>query len=254
MRISEQVVLVTGSSRGLGLAIARAFCGEGARVVINYVRSKDAAEVASRELQCFAYQADVTNASEVKAMFTAVEKYYGQPITTVVNNALADDFQFNGDARPHLDSISWTSFDRQLQGSVRGALNTTQCAIPGFKLAGFGRIINIGSNLVQNPVVPYHDYTASKAALLAFTRTIAAELGPNIGNVTSNMVTGGLLSTTHASKCTPDSVFEQIKAVTPLRRGTTPEDVAGAVLFFSSPWASAVTGQQLVVDGGLVMS
>lgn len=254
MRLAEQVVLVTGSSRGLGLSVAKAFHAEGAKLVINYIRNEEAAETIAYELDALAYRADVKNDEQVIAMFAAAEGHYGRPITTVVNNALSDNFQFNGDARDHLDAISWTSFDQQLQGALRGALNTTQSAIVGFREMGFGRIINIGSNLVQNPVVPYHDYTASKAALLAYTRTVAAELGPAIGSFTSNMVTTGLLNITDASRCTPDSVFEQIKAATPLRRTTTPEDVAGAVLFFASPWAAAVTGQQLIVDGGLVMS
>jgi 3-oxoacyl-[acyl-carrier protein] reductase len=105
---------------------------------------------------------------------------------------------------------------------------------------------------MQNPVVPYQDYCAAKGALLAFTRSMAAELGPK--GITCNMVTGGLLSTTDASSATPEAVFDQIAAATPLRKVTTPEDLAGAVLFFANPWADAVTGQQIVVDGGLVMS
>ena len=103
---------------------------------------------------------------------------------------------------------------------------------------------------MQNPVVPYHDYTAAKAALLALTRTCAAELGPQ--GITVNMVSGGLLRTTDASAATPAAVFDQIAALTPLRSVTTPAEVADALLFFASPWARAVTGQNLIVDGGLV--
>jgi 3-oxoacyl-[acyl-carrier protein] reductase len=110
--------------------------------------------------------------------------------------------------------------------------------------------VNIGTNLFQNPVVPYHDYTAAKAALLSLTRTLAADLGPD--GVTVNMVSGGLLRTTDASAATPDAVFDLIAASTPLRRVTTREEFADAVLFFASPWARSVTGQNLVVDGGLV--
>ncbi|OQV03186.1 hypothetical protein CLAIMM_08264 [Cladophialophora immunda] len=165
---------------------------------------------------------------------------------------MVGDFAFNGDARPKVSDLTWSNFDSQLQGFLRGALNTTQAALPGFEKLGSGRIINIGSNLFQNPVVPYHDYTAAKGALLAFTRTCAADLGPK--GVTVNMVSGGLLQVTDASASTPKAVFDHIKAVTPLRKVTTPEDLAGAVLFFASPWSGAVTGQQIVVDGGLVMN
>ena len=133
---------------------------------------------------------------------------------------------------------------------MRAALNTTQAALAGMRAQGFGRIVNIGTNLVQNPVVPYHDYTAAKAALLALTRTLAQELGPE--GIMVNMVFGGLLRTTDASAATPAAVFNLIAASTPLRRVTTPAELADAVLFFASPWARAVTGQNLIVDGGLV--
>ena len=123
---------------------------------------------------------------------------------------------------------------------------------PAMAQQKFGRFINIGTNLFQNPVVPYHDYTAIKASLLALTRTTAAELGPH--GITVNMVSGGLLRTTDASAATPDAVFDYIAQSTPLRSVTTPEEMADAVLFFASPWARAVTGQNMVVDGGLVFN
>lgn len=116
--------------------------------------------------------------------------------------------------------------------------------------AGFGRIVNIGTNLFQHPAVPYHDYTAAKAALLSLTCTFADDLGPQA--ITVNMVSGGLLLTTDASAATPETVFEGIAAGTPLRAVTTPDQLADPVVFFASPWARGVTGQNLIVDGGLV--
>lgn len=104
--------------------------------------------------------------------------------------------------------------------------------------------------MCQNPVVPYHDYTAAKAALLSLTRTAAGDLGPS--GITVNMISGGLLRTTDASAATPEAVFDLIASMTPLRSVTTPEEFADAALFFASPWSRAVTGQNLVVDGGLV--
>lgn len=184
-------------------------------------------------------------------MLAAAQEHFGAPVTTVVNNALAN-FSFNGDGRSKPGELDWKEFDAQFSDSVRGALNTIQLALPGMRSVGFGRVVNIGTNLFQNPVVPYHDYTASKAALLALTRTLAVALGPE--NITVNMVSGGLLRTTDASAATPPDVFEYIAASTPLRRVTSPEELADSVLFFSSPWAKCVTGQNLVVDGGLVMN
>ncbi|OZC90431.1 3-oxoacyl-ACP reductase [Rhodococcus sp. 06-412-2C] len=251
MKFDEQTVLITGGGRGLGAAIAAAFAGEGARVVIDYRTSKEAAEALADRLggNAFAVQGDVTDESAVATVFDSAREHFGTPITTVVNNALAD-FSFDGDARPKADTITWDRFDAQLRGSVRAALLTTQAALPGMREAGFGRIINVGTNLFQNPVVPYHDYTASKAALLSLTRTLSADLGAD--NITVNMVSGGLLRTTDASAATPAEVFDFIAASTPLQRVTTPEEFADALLFFASPWARSVTGQNLVVDGGLV--
>lgn len=249
-QLADQIVLVTGAGRGLGAAIARAFAREGARVAINYRRSKDAAEALATELgaRAMAVQADVRNARDVAAMVEAVTAEFGAP-TTLVHNALAD-YSFNGDGRDTLETLTPEALRDQHETAVIGALNLVQAAGPGMEAAGFGRIITIGSNLVQNPVVPYHDYTSAKAALMAFTRTAAAELGPK--GITVNMVSGGLLRSTDASSGTPEAVFDLIAASTPLRRVTTPEEAADAVLVFASPWSRAITGQTLIVDGGLV--
>jgi 3-oxoacyl-[acyl-carrier protein] reductase len=251
VKISDQIVLVTGAGRGLGAAIATAFVREGARVIINYRQSAQAAEALAASLgdRAIAIQADVTDRQTVDQMVAAGTAAFGGTITTVVNNALSD-FSFNGDARERLQTIGWRDFSAQFDVSMRGALNLMQATASAMSDAGFGRIINIGTNLFQNPVVPYHDYTAAKAALLSLTRTAAADLGP-VG-ITVNMLSGGLLRTTDASAATPEAVFELIANMTPLRRVTTPAEFADAVLFFAAPWSRAVTGQNLVVDGGLV--
>ena len=242
MQISEQLVLVTGAGRGLGQHIARAFAAQGARVIVNYHRSEGAARALAIELggQAIALPADVTDRSQVDAMLQHALAHFGQGVTTVVN----------GDARDGAAAIGWPAFQAQFEGSVRGALNTVQAALPGMQARRFGRVINIGTNLFQNPVVPYHDYTAAKAALLALTRTLAGDLGPH--GITVNMLSGGLLRTTDASAATPEAVFDYIAANTPLRSVTTPAEFADTALFFASPWSRAVTGQNLVVDGGLV--
>ncbi|MET9782157.1 3-oxoacyl-ACP reductase [Nocardiopsis alba] len=250
--LDRQVVLVTGGARGLGSHLARAFLREGARVVINHRSSADAArELAETHPDtALAVRADVRDRDQVTAMVEEAESRFGAPVTTVVNNALVD-FSFNGDARPHADTLTWQDLDRQFSGTVQGALNTVQAALPGMRRAGGGRIVNVGTNLFQHPVVPYHDYTAAKAALLSLTRTLAHDLGPD--GITVNMISGGLLRTTDASSATPEEVFDLIASGTPLRRVTTPAEFADTALFFASPWARSVTGQNLVVDGGLVM-
>lgn len=188
---------------------------------------------------------------KVKFLFQEAANYFGKPITTVVNNILPGRFEFNGGQRKTIEEIEYNDFDVHLRGYIQGTLNTTKAALPSFKVAEFGRIINIGSNLVHNPVVPYLDYTTGKAALLGLTRTLAKDLGQH--GITVNLVSGGLLRTTDASAATPESVFDAVAGSTPLGKCTTPEEVADAVLFFASPWGRGVTGQELVVDGGLVM-
>lgn len=251
MQLSDQLVLITGAGRGLGAALARAFVREGASVIVNFCSSRDAANALANELgpRALALQADVRDRQQVDAMIATAGAHFGRPLSTVVNNALVG-FSFNGDGRAKADSIRWQDFNQQFEGSVRAALNTVQAALPSMRTQKFGRIINVGTNLFQNPVVPYHDYTAAKAALLALTRTMAGDLGPD--GITVNMLSGGLLRTTDASAATPDAVFDYIAANTPLREVTTPEQFADAALFFASPWSRAVTGQNLVVDGGLV--
>ena len=226
MDINQQLVLVTGGARGLGEEITKSVLAHGGSVIINYYRSRERAQAIAE-----------------------AERSTGRPITSVVNNALVD-FSFDGDARPKAEDIKFERFDQQFRGAVGGALNVIQAALDGFDRNGGGRIVNIGTNLFQNPVVPYHDYTAAKAALLSLTRTFAADLGPK--NITVNMVSGGLLRVTDASAATPEAVFDGIAAGTPLGHVTTPAEFADAALLFLSPLSRAVTGQNLVVDGGLV--
>lgn len=249
--IDQQVVLITGAARGLGRRITEAFLREGARVVINYYSSREAAQsiAEAHPGQAVAVEADVRDRSQVDALVAAADKAFGAPVSTVVNNALTD-FSFNGDARAKADQIGYGAFADQFSGTIQGAVNVIQAALGDFDRAGSGRVINIGTNLFQHPVVPYHDYTAAKAALLSLSRTFAADLGPR--QITVNTVSGGLLRTTDASAATPEEVFDGIAEGTPLRSVTTPEEFADAVLFFASPWSRAITGQNLIVDGGLV--
>jgi len=247
-----QLVVISGASRGLGASIARAAAREGANVVINYHQSEEKARALADDLgdAALALHADIRDPDAVHAMVETAVEHFGTPVTAAVHNALID-FRFDAENRATLREIDWEAYDTQAEGSVRGALNLLQACLPHMTEAGSGRFVAIGSNLVENPVVPYHDYTTGKAALIGFVRNAAQELGPD--GITVNMVSGGLLRTTDASAATSDEVFGIIEQTTPLRKVTTPDEVADAVLFFLSPWSRAVTGQTLIVDGGLVM-
>tara|TARA_B100000212_G_scaffold329843_1_gene295500 strand:- start:516 stop:1292 length:777 start_codon:yes stop_codon:yes gene_type:complete len=250
--INEQTVLVTGAGRGLGSQIAKSFYQEGAKVVINYRKSYESANELKNSLgeNAIIIKADIREKEEVLKMS---KDLYNQKIniTTVVHNAI-DDYRFNGDKRKKINEIDWQDFQNQIETSQKGFLNLLNIFTSQMKKNSFGKIISVGTNLFQNPVVPYHDYTAAKGGLLSLTRTAAIELGKF--NITVNMISGGLLKITDASKDTPKEVFDYIQSVTPLRRVTSISDFADAVLFFASPWSRAVTGQNLIVDGGLVLN
>jgi len=250
--LDSQVVVITGASRGLGAAIARAFGREGARVVVNYYQSADQADAVATDIgdRALPVQADVRDPDAVQAMVDTAADHFGDPVTTAVHNALID-YRFDAESRDTVDTIAWDDYQTQLDGSVKGALHLLRACLPGMRTAGTGRFVGISSNLVQSPAVPYHDYTTGKAALLGFVRNVASELGSE--GITANLVSGGLLDETDASAATSDAVFDTIRHSTPRGTITTPEEVADAVLFFASPWARAVTGQNLIVDGGLVM-
>ncbi|MDP8033633.1 3-oxoacyl-ACP reductase [Pasteurella atlantica] len=248
--LNEQVVIITGAGRGLGASIAKSFAREGAKVAINYRNSKEQAELLADELgnNAIAVQGDVRDRESIAQMLQTVIEKLGEP-TTLVHNALAD-YRFNGDLRDTIESLTEERLLQQHKTAVVGALNMIQAVVPYMEKSHFGRIITIGTNLFQNPVVPYHDYTSAKGALLALTRTATKDLGSK--GISVNMVSGGLLKTTDASSGTPDEVFDFIAQSTPLGSVTTPDELADTVSFFASPWARAVTGQNLIVDGGLV--
>lgn len=256
MILENQVVLVTGASRGLGAAIAQELARQGAAVCVNYHQSREKAEavvaaIAAEGGAAFAHQADVTQAEAVGEMMHAIVARYGK-IDAVVNNALPA-YSFDPAASyTKIETTEWTDIQRQFEGAVHAAYNTVRAALPYMREKGYGKVVNIATNLIFNPVVTYHDYTAAKAALLGLTRTLAAELGP--AGVRVNLLAGGLLQTTDASAVTTPEVFEFVANASPLRRTVTPEEFARAVTFFVSPWSDPITGQTLAVDAGLTMA
>jgi 3-oxoacyl-[acyl-carrier protein] reductase len=254
MNFEGKVVLVTGASRGIGAAIALAFAAEGATVAVNYLSRDDAAqEVVARCKaaggDAFAVKADVCNAQAVQAMVASVLDETGR-IDVLVNNALRP-YVFDPQQRSRFAELEWHDYQAQFDSAVGAAFNLCKAVTPHFQQRAGGSIINIVSDLVERPVVPYHDYTTAKSALVGFSRNLAAELGPF--GIRVNCVAPGLVYPTEASSATREEFRESIVAATPLRRIARPEDVAGPVLFLASDWSRFMTGQVLFVDGGLVM-
>ena len=249
----NKLVLVSGAGRGLGASIAESFVNSGYKVAINYFNSAKEAEDLSRKLgdSVQAFKADIRDENEISNMYKEINSHFSSYPDILVNNAMAN-YVFNGDLRKKAEDISWKEIQDHLEVTIKGSLNLIQALTPKMKDKKFGRIINIGTNLVQNPVVPYHDYTIAKGGLLALTRTFAKDLGQF--GITVNMISGGLLKVTDASAATPDEVFEAIAQMTPLQKVTTVQDFADAVVFFASDASRAITGQNLTVDGGLTFN
>ncbi|MEH6949491.1 SDR family oxidoreductase [Bacillus sp. JJ634] len=253
-KFSGKVVLVTGSSRGIGAAIALEFAREGAFVIVNYLKNVEAAEqIVSACIgvggDAWAVQADVTSEEAVQSMIEQIVLETGR-LDVVVNNAFKP-YVFDPEQRKMAWQLTWDDYQGQIDGAVRSTHYICQAVLPIMKKQSSGSIVNIISNLVERPLVPYHEYNTAKTALMGYTRNLAMELGPF--GIRVNCVAPGLVYPTDASKKTKESLKELIISQTPLRRIAKPEDIAGPVLFLSSDWSEFMTGQTLFVDGGFVM-
>ena len=246
-KLQNKIALVTGASKGIGAAIARQLAKDGATVIVNYAHSReDADRVVSDILRtgakALAVQADVSNSVEVKALFKTISHQY-RHLDILVNNAGVY-------ATSALADITEQEFHRQFNLNVLGLIQCTQAAVEVFNPAG-GSIINISSSVTS--FTPAHSavYTASKGAVDAITRTLANELGPR--QIRVNSVNPGLVVTegVHASGFFEDAFRQKIEAITPLGRIGQPEDIAPAVAFLASGDASWITGEMLVIGGGL---
>lgn len=253
--LTDKVIIVTGASRGLGAEITQQMAAAGASVCVNYFNSKKAAETVVTGIkknggQAFTYCGDVTDLTQMQAMAAEVIKRYGR-IDVLVNNALPS-YQFDPSADyTSIETVKWAHFSQQIDGIVKGAVNTVQAVLPQMKTQQMGKIINISTNLIYNPVVTYYDYTTAKSALIGLTRNLASELGQY--GIRVNLLAGGLLKTTDASRLTTEEVFDYIATTTPLKQATSVADFANSVLLMASDLSAAITGQSIAVDGGLTM-
>ena len=255
MDFAGKSVLVTGASRGIGAAIARAFATEGAYVTVNYLQNTNAANKSVADCQAsggdaIAVKADVTDLNQAFLLVEKAGEAFGK-VDVLVNNAFRP-YRFDPEQRKLHWELDWSDYQLQFEGAVKSAHSLAQAVLPSMLKEAEGSIINIATDLIARPVVPYHDYTTAKAALVGFGRNLAAELGPM--GIRVNTVAPGLVYPTDASASTKEELKETIAAQTPLRRIAGPEDVVGPVLFLASDWARFMTGQTLYVDGGLIMS
>ncbi|MDP3321434.1 MAG: SDR family NAD(P)-dependent oxidoreductase, partial [Bosea sp. (in: a-proteobacteria)] len=168
MTFRDRVILVTGASRGIGAAIARAFAAEGGLVFVNYRSSEAAAEAVVEECraaggQAVAIAADVTDTQAVAAMLARIAEEAGR-LDAVVNNAFAP-YVFDPDRRARFWETPWSAYQAQVDGALRATYNVCQAALPLMRQRGRGAIVNMATDLVARPSLAYHDYTTAKAAL-----------------------------------------------------------------------------------------
>jgi 3-oxoacyl-[acyl-carrier protein] reductase len=241
--LTGRTALVTGSTRGIGRAIAETLAGAGARVAVVGRDQAKAAEAADKVGNgARGFSCDVGDAASIVALIESVEKAFGQ-IDILVNNAglTRDNILFR---------IKDEDWDTVLDANLRGAFVAIRTASRGMIKRRWGRIINIASVVGITGNKGQANYAASKAGLLGLTKSVAKELGSR--NVLVNAVAPGFIDTDMTAAMTPEA-RASLSGQIPLERLGSPQDVAGVVAFLASDHAAYITGQTLGVDGGMVM-
>lgn len=234
-------ILVTGSSKGIGESIARAFLETGQNVIINYNSSEQKALELAKELNVTAIKADVSDTSQVDEMFSFIEKKFGA-IDVLVNNAGIAPGQ------SVLQDVTEDVFDRTVAVNLKGVFNCTKRAIPLMVEQKYGNIINISSVWGQIGGSCEAVYSMTKAGIIGFTRAMAKELAPS--GICVNAVAPGFIDTDMNAHLSLEDVMS-FKNEIPLGRIGTPEDVADVVVFLASSKACYITGQVIGINGGL---
>jgi len=246
-RLSNKVAVVTGASKGIGASIAKHLAAEGAAVVVNYASSKDGAdrvvaEIVSSGGKAVALQADVAKRSEVERLFLEKKKAFGA-LDILVNNAGIYEFSA-------LDGVTDEHFHRQFDLNVLGLLTASQEAAKYFGPAG-GSIINVSSLASTLTPATASVYSATKAGVDAVTKSLAKELGPR--HIRVNAINPGMVVTegVRTAGILESDFRKQMEAQTPLGRIGQPQDISPAAVFFASEDAAWITGETLVIAGGL---
>jgi 3-oxoacyl-[acyl-carrier protein] reductase len=246
-KLNGKIAVVTGASKGIGAGIAKEFAAEGAAVIVNYASSKTDAdkvvnEITKRGGKAVAVQGSVTKKDDVEKLFSAAEKAFGK-VDILVNNAGVYEFV-------PLENVTEQQFHKMFDTNVLGMLLATQEALKHFTAEG-GSIINIGS-LASSLTPPTGVvYNATKGAVDAITRTLAKEFGPR--KIRVNSINPGMVITEGAvaGGYTEGDMRNMFESMTPLGRVGETDDIAPAAVFFASDDSKWVTGETLLIAGGL---
>jgi 3-oxoacyl-[acyl-carrier protein] reductase len=246
---AARTALVTGASRGLGAAIAAELARTGVRVAVNYLRNQSAAERVCEAIrqaggEAQAFQADVRDQAEVGRLVREVDAVLG-PIDILVPNATG--------VQPFLsiEEQTWQACLDQLEFFVKSPLLLLKEVLPSMKARRFGRVIQIGSEVVELGNARFANYVSAKAAQLGLTRSWAVELAPS--GITVNLVAPGWIPTERHASASSAEMAAYTSGV-PMRRMGDPEDVARMVAFLAGPGAGFITGQKFAVNGGNTLS
>jgi 3-oxoacyl-[acyl-carrier protein] reductase len=247
-KLKDKIAIVTGASKGIGASIAKHFAQEGAKVVVNYASSKEAADKVVKAITdnggtAMAVQADVSKEADVVRLFSATKEAFGT-LDILVNNAVFQQFL-------PIEQASVEAFHQHFNVNVLGPVLTIQAALKLFSDKG-GNIINISSGASKYPLPAASLYSSTKAALDAITISLSKELGAK--NVRINSILPGATDTEGARSVgvTEGSEYEKMFiANTPLGRRGQPEDIAKAAVFLASNDAAWITGEQISVSGGM---
>ncbi len=246
-KLAGKVALVTGASKGIGASIAKHLAAEGASVVVNYSSSKAGADKVVADIvaaggKAIAVQADVAKSADIDRLIAETKKAYGR-LDVLVNNAGVYEFA-------PLEQVTEESFHKQFNLNVLGLLLATQKALTLFDDAG-GSVVNISSVVSVSPLPGASVYSATKAAVDGITKSLARELGPKKIRVNSLNPGGVETEGVHAVGFVGTDFFKQMISDTPLGRIGQPQDIGKVAAFLASDDAGWITGETLLVSGGL---
>lgn len=246
-KLKDKVAVVTGASKGIGASIALHLASEGAAVVVNYATSKEGADHIVNEIKKFggkavAIQANVSHHNDIKHLFAEAFKAFGR-LDILVNNAGIYEFS-------PIEHITAEHFHKMFDLNVLGLLLSTQEALKYFGPMG-GSIINISSLASVSTLPNFSVYNATKAAVDSLTSTLSKELGPR--KIRVNAINPGLIETegVHRTGIAESDFRKHVESETPLRRIGQPNDIAPAVVFLASDDSAWITGETLIISGGL---